>query len=281
MTRRRRGLWLIEEAWSALDQGERPGILLSYPFHEREDMEALLAPVRAAGVRVFADSGAFSAWQSGKVIDLAAYAAWLHRWGRLFDLYANLDVIGDAVATATNQTALEDQGLKPLPTVHFGAPWSAFDAALAAEPPYMGFGGLVGRMTFEHKEAMRWCLAGLRRTAAAGAKVHGFGVTRWNAIWDLPWQSVDSTSWKSGGRYGAILLFTGTKLIHVPVTKLTENIAAIRASGYGLHEAYEGITTAKVRTAYVMGLRSTALAQAAIRRRHQRPDFTIYCSAIL
>lgn len=275
------GITLIDDAWHEVDPDDVPGVLLAFPFYENTDMAALLGPLRERGVRVFADSGAFSAWRSGKSIDLEAYAGWLERWGDLFDLYANLDVIGDAEGTAANQAALEAHGLSPLPTLHYGVGWERFDEVVSERPEYVAFGGMVGRMTYEHNDVMRWCVAGLRRTSEAGIKVHGFGVTRWNAIWDLPWQSVDSTTWQNGSRYGSLLLFTGTRLFQARATQLVENLAHIRACGFTLDEAYAGVSKTNPRNAAVIALRSIARAQAAVRRRHARPDFTIYCAAIL
>ena len=124
------GLALIDDAWRDVDDSQLPGVLLAFPFYENVDMDELLGPLIARGIKVFADSGAFSAWRSGNSIDLDRYTAWLKKWSHLFNQYANLDVIGDAAGTAVNQAALEAEGLHPLPTLHYGVSWERFDEVI-------------------------------------------------------------------------------------------------------------------------------------------------------
>lgn len=141
-------------------------------------------------------------------------------------------------------------------------------------------------MTYEHKDVMRWAAYGLSRTKAAGVDVHGFGVTRWNAIWDLPWSSVDSTTWQNGSRYGSVLLFTGKRLFQARAHQLVDNLPHVRANGFTLDDAFEmtrldtGHPERRINGA-ICGLRSLAHAQAAVRARHANPNFTIYCAAVL
>ena len=275
------GLALIDDAWRDVDDSQLPGVLLAFPFYENVDMDELLGPLIARGIKVFADSGAFSAWRSGNSIDLDRYTAWLKKWSHLFNQYANLDVIGDAAGTAVNQAALEAEGLHPLPTLHYGVSWERFDEVIDKSPSYVAFGGMVGRMTYENKDVMRWCVHALSRTQEAKVNVHGYGVTRWEAIWNLPWHSVDSTTWQNGSRYGSLLLFTGDRLFQARATQLVDNLPAIRATGMTLHDAYDGINKKAPRNAALVALRSIVLAQSAVRRRHAKDDFTIYCAAIL
>lgn len=53
-----------------------PKFLLSYHYFKSEDLDALVEqmPVRPM---LFADSGAYSAYSQGAVIDIKEYAAWL------------------------------------------------------------------------------------------------------------------------------------------------------------------------------------------------------------
>ena len=71
-------------------------------------------------VELFLDSGAFSAWSQGKEINIEDYIQFIKEHKDVIDVYANLDVIGDAEATWRNQLRMEKAGLNPLPVFHYG-----------------------------------------------------------------------------------------------------------------------------------------------------------------
>ena len=157
---------------------------------------------------VFADSGGFSAETQGAVIAPQEYAAWVKRWAHLFSVYANLDVIGDAVGTAENQKRLEDMGLAPLPVFHVGENWDVLEG-LVERYSYVALGGMVPHMRFA-KRLIPWLIKAF--TIAQGRAVfHGFGAPSWEVISPLPWYSVDSSSWGQGFRYGQVPVFDNRK----------------------------------------------------------------------
>ncbi len=74
-------------------------VLISY--HNIGNTRTLLRGT--SGMDVFCDSGAFSMMTQGVKIDIYKYARFLLRYKRFFDVYANLDVIGNAEKTLKNQ----------------------------------------------------------------------------------------------------------------------------------------------------------------------------------
>jgi hypothetical protein len=82
-------------------------ILVSYHYYKKTDLDTLVAKLSPPVPDIFADSGAFSAHTQGVSVSLGEYVAWLRRWSHHFTTYSNLDVIGDADATGTNQRRLE------------------------------------------------------------------------------------------------------------------------------------------------------------------------------
>lgn len=184
-------------------------ILLSYHYYKDTDLDALFAKYFSEPYPgVFADSGAFSAFTQGEPINWRDYAAWVKRWRHLFTVYANLDVIGDAEGTLTNQKRLEDAGLSPLPVFHTGEDWSYLEQYIK-QYPYIALGGMVPYMRFP-KKIMPWIIQCFKK--AKGQSVfHGFGATSWKIIRDLPWYSVDSSSWGQGFRFGEVPLFDEKK----------------------------------------------------------------------
>lgn len=195
-------------AWENLgakESGMRLRILLSYHYYKDTDLDALFAKYFTEPYPdVFADSGGFSAMTQGVEINWRDYAAWVKRWKHLFTTYANLDAIGDAEGTLANQKRLEDAGLQPLPVFHTGEDWRYLEQYVE-QHPYIALGGMVPYMRFPNK-IMPWCVQAFKR-ARGKAVFHGFGATAWKVVRDLPWYSVDSSSWGQGFRFGQVPLF--------------------------------------------------------------------------
>lgn len=185
--------------------GMKLRILLSYHYYKDTDLDALFAKYFTPPYPdVFADSGGFSAMTQGVTIDINEYAAWVKRWRHLFNVYANLDVIGNPDATWKNQQTLHDLGLDPLPVFHTGTDFSWLEHYVERYP-YLALGGMVPYMKFPNK-IMPWLIKAFR--VAKGRTVfHGFGATAWRVVSALPWYSVDSSSWGAGFRYGQVPLF--------------------------------------------------------------------------
>lgn len=184
-------------------------ILLSYWYYKDTDLDALFTKYFTPPYPdVFADSGGFSAETQGAVIAPQEYAAWVKRWAYLFSVYANLDVIGDAVGTAENQKRLEDMGLTPLPVFHVGENWDVLEG-LVERYSYVALGGMVPHMRFA-KRLIPWLIKAFK-IAQGRAVFHGFGATSWEVISQLPWYSVDSSSWGQGFRYGQVPVFDNRK----------------------------------------------------------------------
>ena len=205
----------------------RPRWLVSFALWPRQDLERYFAPLGQPAI--FADSGAFTAMTQGARLELRDYARWLLRWRHLFDTYANLDVIGNAEATWANQQALEDRyGLRPLPVFHVREDWRWLDKYLGAGYDYVALGvaGLRRRAYFP------WLVKAFRICTEAGARVHGFGISDVSVLWDLPFYSVDSTSFLSGGNWGQLHLFTARdRLMTVPNCEAPRYGRLVRAHG--------------------------------------------------
>ena len=180
-------------------------ILLSYYYYKNVDLDDLFARYfKPPYPDIFADSGGFSAKTQGVTLSVQEYAAWVKRWQHLFTTYANLDVIGSADKTWENQQSLELMGLKPLPVFHTGEKWERLEHYIERYP-YIALGGMVPYMRFP-KKVMPWIIQCFK-LAKDKSVFHGFGATSWIIIRDLPWYSVDSSSWGAGFRFGGVPLF--------------------------------------------------------------------------
>ena len=170
------------------------GVLISYIECGAQQIEKLNKPL-------FLDSGAFSVMTKGIEIDIDDYAFFIKNNIENIELYANLDIIGDAVATTKNQEHLESLGLNPLPTFHYGSSYSEL-TKLIQKYDYIGLGGLVpiARYRDKLKKHLDTCFAIISRIKPT-LKTHGWGMTSHFAVTRYPFYSVDSTSWLVGGKF--------------------------------------------------------------------------------
>lgn len=159
-------------------------------------------------VELFLDSGAFSAWSQGKEIDINEYIKFIKENESVIEVYANLDVIGDACLTWDNQRTMEKAGLHPLPVFHYGEDIQWLKRILSKNYEYISLGGMVPIST---ENLITWLddLFSKYLTDKNGipiVKVHGFGLTSLRLMLRYPWFSVDSTSWVVTGRMGSIYI---------------------------------------------------------------------------
>ncbi len=158
-------------------------------------------------VNLFLDSGAFSAKTKGIEINIQDYISFVKENEDYIDVYANLDVIGDAEATWKNQKIMEDAGLHPLPVFHIQDSMPYLYKCL--DYKYFCLGGIAkGYSTQERRDWLDMCFNIICDSpdATPKNKVHGFGMTSLDLMIRYPWYSVDSTSWVLTGRFGAVLI---------------------------------------------------------------------------
>lgn len=187
------------------DEFERAGIddlLMAYPY--------IVKKPHVARPQYFIDSGAFTAHQTGKAIDVDDYIAFLKERPEL-TTYASLDVIGDAEASRRNFERMKSAGLDPIPTFHIGSDERYLRAYCETEP-YIALGGIAAM-----KIQARRLAAFLGRSMSVigeywPKKVHAFGCVRWTFLTRWPFYSTDATSWQNPSRYNQILVFEQGRL---------------------------------------------------------------------
>lgn len=154
-------------------------------------------------ISLFLDSGAFSAFTKGVEIDIDKYIDFIKEHIDYIDVYANLDVIGDAEATLENQKYMEKAGLTPLPCFHVKEDFS-YLKYYVDNYDYIALGGVAQA----GRQAQIWmddCFDMIcDDKGMPKCKVHGFAVTSLKLMLRYPWYSVDSTSWVITSRMGGV-----------------------------------------------------------------------------
>lgn len=169
-------------------------------------------------VNLFLDSGAFSAFTQGIEINIQDYIAFIKEHKQYLEVYANLDVIGDAEGTLKNQRIMEKAGLKPLPCFHAGEDFK-YLKYYVDNYPYIAIGGVAQlRDKKQLISFMDKCFSEYicGQDGIPKVKVHGFAVTSLDLMLRYPWYSVDSTSWVVTGRMGGVYVpkYRGGKYIY-------------------------------------------------------------------
>lgn len=188
------------------DAANPPAVLTSFVY-----LHKFLRERVSYGYRDWSlDSGAYSAWASGTVIDLGEYIRkcreLLATDQKLVEVFS-LDVIGDWRASLKNLEFMWKAGVPAIPCYHIGEPWDVL-RCLARDYPKIALGG-VAKM--RGKEKLMWAQRCM--TAVWPKKVHGFGFGDGNHVLKVPFHSVDSTNWEIGPTsFGSWKAFNGAQL---------------------------------------------------------------------
>jgi len=169
-------------------------ILCSYHYWKKKQNKVI--EYLKNGFDIFLDSGAFSAMNSGKAINIDEYCNYIKQTGVIY--YATLDVIGNAKATLENHKyMINEYGLNPIPAFHMGSKIEELEPLM--EYNYIALGGLVFSSGIMHHcdEVWHYILSNKPEL-----KVHGFGLTNIELMKRYPWHSVDSSSYLSCQKFG-------------------------------------------------------------------------------
>lgn len=168
------------------------------------------------------DSGAFTAYSSGKPVDLAAYTDTALRYREadptLADVFA-LDVIGDWEASARNAEEMTRQGLTVVPCFHYGEPWEAL-VEMADRYDKIALGGVARKTKKLRRDWFAECFGRVWPKL-----IHGFGVAQPDLVIAFPFHSVDASSWEFGPvAFGNWRSFRGGKSRRMSVPGSGQNL---------------------------------------------------------
>jgi len=190
-------------------------------------------------ISVFLDSGAFSSFTKKVDINIEQYIDFIKSNADLLDHYSVLDVIGDAKATLKNQSIMEKNGLKPIPCYHYGDDPNYLKTYIA-NYDYISIGGMVPIST---KDLIPWLTSIFSdficdESGIPKVKVHGFGLTTLELMFEFPWFSVDSASWAFTGAFGSILIplkINGIPFHNLPPSRIKISDRASQDTAEAIH----------------------------------------------
>lgn len=141
----------------------------------------------ARPAKLMLDSGAYSAWNAGKQIDIQALTE--ESKNPVWDEAISLDVVGDPETTWANTLWQLKQGAPVYPVFHIGEPWDYLQRYCEKFDKV----GLSCRFGEPLKESMRWLEQCFAR--AWPHKFHSFGWVG-KMLKHFPFHSADSASWE-------------------------------------------------------------------------------------
>ena len=165
--------------------------------------------------RFLLDSGAFTFFSSGKHVDWAQY---VKRYAQFIikndiKLFFELDIdalIGYEKVLYYRATLEELTGKKCIPVWHKSRGMGEY-CKMCEAYDYVAIGGIVTREIKPNE--YKFFPKMIAEAHARGAKIHGLGFTNLTGLIKYKFDSVDSTAWVSGNRFGSIYIFDGTTMI--------------------------------------------------------------------
>lgn len=211
----------------------RPNVYRLTSYAYRKETEEFLQKADLAGVRcnLIVDSGAFTSWSVGKPVVLKDLIRFnddiIKRFAARHNIMmialdvipgergrrATADEIHKAVDTSYANTVQMHQhfaGHRVLPVFHSGEDFRLRDAYLA----FTDYICLSMNQDMSEHERVEWA----KRAAAPGFRYHGLAATGNRMVTEVPWFSVDSSSWVTVGAMGGVLWPTPTGLRVLPIS---------------------------------------------------------------
>ena len=161
------------------------------------------------------DSGAFTFFTSGQKIDwydyIDRYCDFINRHD--VKLFFELDIdklVGYEKVKEFRKQIEQKTGKQCIPVWHKSRGKDEF-IKMCDEYPYVSIGGIVsGEIKRDEYKFFPWFI---REAHKRGAKIHGLGFTNLEGLTKYLFDSVDSTAWTTGNRFGAIYKFNGKTMI--------------------------------------------------------------------
>ena len=176
-------------------------ILIAYPYFSKAVIKKLREMERCE-YRLIVDSGAFTAWNTGKKIELDDYCKFLDSISEFAPYRAvQLDVFGDPEKSWVNYKIMKERGYETMPVFTRGESLETLEL-MYNETDYIMLGGVVVRE--KNKNYVKWFL-----NRNNGRKCHWLGFVNMPFIKHYKPESVDSSAWKSAVRFGKLSLYKG------------------------------------------------------------------------
>lgn len=168
---------------------------------------------------IILDSGAFS-FISGKDISKINWEEYINDYAKFIishnvKHFIELDIdaiVGFSEVKRLRKLLETKTGKKPIPVWHISRGKQAF-LDDCENYNYIALGGFA--IKDWKKKDYKFIPWFINEAHKRNTKIHGLGFTNFSLLDKLNFDSVDSSSWTIGGRFGSVSKFTGNKIINV------------------------------------------------------------------
>ncbi len=203
-------------------------------------------------VNLIVDSGAYSVWTKGKVINLKeyiAYCKWLKLNNNLRNLYfVNLDIIPGSFGRRPTKQEREESaekgwenyeimkahGLQVMHLFHQHEDFKWLERLVNDSSDYIG---ISPANDLKKTQRLNW-LKQVFNIVKDKKKTHGFGVTAIDILKEIPFYSADSSNFATPVRFGCVIKYNNLKTQNLRYRKkrdafiLKQGAKAINGKGY-------------------------------------------------
>lgn len=131
-----------------------PRLLCSYWYFKSKPMEAFCETL-GYKPEILLDSGAYSAYASGKNINLLDYLDYIKANSAFLSKYISLDVIGDDMLTRIFYEIMRFKGYDPIPVLHYNGEYDTLQYYLERGKTFIALGGTVP--ISDKSLVVQWC----------------------------------------------------------------------------------------------------------------------------
>lgn len=213
-----------------------------YMLESFYSMKDWLIPVIKQCEMFLLDSGAFSFMTSKKDGDvdfdeyLTRYINFINDNDIKYFFELDIDsIVGIEEVERLRKRLETETGKKCIPVFHKSRGKDYF-IRMCQEYDYVAIGGIVTKeiMPSEYKY-LKWFID---TAHSYGCKIHGLGFTSLRGMYVYKFDSVDSTSWCNGGRFGRLYHFNGRKLVEIDkgTRRLRSDITTNKINGHNYYE---------------------------------------------
>lgn len=203
--------------------------LVSYLYPQQ--LESWLTVSGNQPGNIMVDSGAFSAWSKGKVIDLEEYVAYAHEAIRQGEsqnknvYIVNLDVIPGKPGSSAglnknrknenkelvekaakqgyrNLVKMLKKGIKPIHVFHQGEDWYWLNK-MVERTDYIGISP-ANDLSVKDRKSWIWSVFNYMHRRNIDVDTHGFAVWMPSILREFPWTSCDAITWRVVAGWGGI-----------------------------------------------------------------------------
>lgn len=170
--------------------------------------------------KFFLDSGAYTLFSTGHSMTMSDWENYTDRLGDFINendikyfFEVDVDRIIGLEAVEYLRRRLETRtGKKCIPVWHKNRGWDYFEK-MCYEYPFVAIGGVAGNP--DGKKIEKFFPKFIDCAHSYGTRIHGLGYTNTAKLPLYHFDSVDSTSWSSGYRFGTINKFNGKRIINI------------------------------------------------------------------